>query len=1021
MSEARANSNKTDEVEAAAVSAENSDPLVGTRFGTRFEIISKLGTGATGATYKAIDNLLQREVALKILHQHLLSSPEAIERFKKEAVTSTALSHPNICRVYSQGSEEGRLYTVMDCLDGESLSTILARDGKLELEIFFSLFRQIIDALEYAHQKQLIHRDIKPGNIIVVSKDNQKQAVLVDFGLAKFIDQSAGQDATKTGVLMGSSAYMSPEQCTGAKDIDARSDIYSLGCVMLEALIGKTPFQGESALDTMYKHLNESLGQLGFLKQLPEALSNLINKCLQKDAAARYQNIDELRRDFEKCQSMEDTLKRRMLQNQKPGTDLTSRFLKVCVLLLAGLAFAGIAYLKESQKNSKVKEEVLANMSANKPLPPPESVPLSFRRSDIHKLLDRYADRNRGLQGISDAMIVIERWEKERAAKAPPSDLDGAYLEFICFFAMRNDHEHCEYYARKLFARPDAQSDYATMAISQVFDHYLRTAEYQKGIEFINKTASEFPHLQERYATRVAIHGALANCYEGLKQNDKALEHLLEVYRLSQAETSVPQFSDNSWRNALLSLLIRTGKRADLINPIINASIESCGNDDGLKAEAHWQLGCALQGAQAYSAAEKQFQIAMGLFKLIKKKSRVLDCALMRAQLCSTKRKFDEAEKLYTEIISQNDDPTNRLQAFNCLTADCCYIHDLKKANRYADGAVQEAEKRLAVRGKSLWMERDLWIETAIWQKYSLIKNGSNEKAIAFLQEWIKKVKQSTGNSLLLARLYTKCGTQLAFAKQPEAALHCATEAKAILEQPNSIELMKSLWLDPHEQMAEILAVRTQAYTYGAQSEKALIAAREALNEQKLATSRDYDKLASYRVMLAACLDARQENPDEQKALLNQLENTWLKNQLKHPSWSIETADQVRRFADILAHTGEHKKAEQLYAECILRMSKEYNGPDSIPLWFYCGHATQLLALNRPAELIAPLERSLDLFLHTEQASDSKVWHAVALDCLWQACKKTGDKASAKKYLEAEIPLSPDKRKAELKKELAKL
>lgn len=276
------------------------DPLVGTTLDERFEIKELLGTGATGRVYRARHVLLERDVAVKLLHDHLANDAEIRRRFKREFVTAGVLEHPFIAKVYSASDATNeKLYLVMDYIDGQPLSSMLAA-GPLKVEQFFRIFDCLLSALQYAHSAGVIHRDIKPGNIMV-SADTES-AVLVDFGIARLVNPQTGSDQklTATGTIQGTSSYMSPEQCIG-KQVDARSDIYSLGCVMYESMTGRPPYNGESAYDVMYKHLNDSVSKLKHLDKMPASVAALISRCLQKNVHERYQNIEALRQDFDKC------------------------------------------------------------------------------------------------------------------------------------------------------------------------------------------------------------------------------------------------------------------------------------------------------------------------------------------------------------------------------------------------------------------------------------------------------------------------------------------------------------------------------------------------------------------------------------------------------------------------------------------------------------------------------------------------------------------------------------------------
>ena len=248
---------------------------------------------------------MDKVVAIKMLHAHLVTNPQSLMRFQQEAQAASALSHPNVIAVHDFGiTPQGMPYLVMDYLEGTSLTDLIATEGNLPPERTCNIFIQACDALSHAHQKGIIHRDIKPSNIMLLDKDDNPDFVLiVDFGIAKLLPQSEkqGQHLTQTGEVFGSPLYMSPEQCLAGK-LDHRADIYSLGCVIYEALTGSSPLSGASMIETMYLHLNEPA--LPFRKvrpdlSIPEALEAVVFKAMEKDPSARQQSMSALQDDLD--------------------------------------------------------------------------------------------------------------------------------------------------------------------------------------------------------------------------------------------------------------------------------------------------------------------------------------------------------------------------------------------------------------------------------------------------------------------------------------------------------------------------------------------------------------------------------------------------------------------------------------------------------------------------------------------------------------------------------------------------
>ncbi len=278
----------------------NYSSLVGLTLSDRYEIIEVLGKGGMGVVYKGRRTQINKFVAIKVLKAALIEDEVSLKRFEQEAIASANLDDPHLISVYDFGyGPGGEPYLVMDFLEGKSLEDIIESQGPISLERFLHIFSQACQALSYIHSRNIIHRDLKPSNIMLVKTQSSDEFVkLVDFGIAKVIgsDQNLMQKLTATGQSFGSPLYMSPEQCMG-KEVDVRSDIYSLGCVMFEALTGHTPIVGENALQTVFMHINSPprlLHQVGAGLTHPKQVQDLIMRCLEKDPEKRFQTAKEL-------------------------------------------------------------------------------------------------------------------------------------------------------------------------------------------------------------------------------------------------------------------------------------------------------------------------------------------------------------------------------------------------------------------------------------------------------------------------------------------------------------------------------------------------------------------------------------------------------------------------------------------------------------------------------------------------------------------------------------------------------
>lgn len=260
----------------------------------RYELIEKIGEGGMAVVYKGKDRLLNRYVAIKILRPEYTKDEQFIENFRRESQAAAGLSHPNIVGVYDVGKEGNIHFIIMELIDGKVLSDVIKEEGRLDYKEAISIIRQVASALSLAHKNQIIHRDIKPHNILITSTGVAK---LADFGIAKAV--SAATIVGGNNKIMGSVHYFSPEQARGAY-VDERSDIYSLGIVLYEMLTGKVPFDGDNPVSIALMHINDPMPSLTKeVPGIPPQLEKIVNKATEKYQSNRYKSVDDMIRDLD--------------------------------------------------------------------------------------------------------------------------------------------------------------------------------------------------------------------------------------------------------------------------------------------------------------------------------------------------------------------------------------------------------------------------------------------------------------------------------------------------------------------------------------------------------------------------------------------------------------------------------------------------------------------------------------------------------------------------------------------------
>lgn len=324
--------------------------MIGTVLSDRYRLEAKLGSGGMSTVYLARDEVLDRPVAVKLMHREMTEQPDQLDRFNQEARAVAKLSNPNVVAVIDAGEDQGRPYIVLEYVQGETLKQRIARVGALDATEALAYGLEVAQGLGVAHERNMVHRDVKPQNVLI---DSTGRAKLTDFGIARELND---EGVTATGKVIGTTDYVAPEQAMG-KDVDPRSDIYSLGIVVYEMLTGDVPFEAENQIGVAMKHVNEEIPDVQVIRpDISAASARVVDRATAKNPDDRYQTIEEMGDDLQAALEVEairaggttgeatSVLDAVAAPRRQIPTSKTSPWPAVIMLLVALLIAAGTAY-----------------------------------------------------------------------------------------------------------------------------------------------------------------------------------------------------------------------------------------------------------------------------------------------------------------------------------------------------------------------------------------------------------------------------------------------------------------------------------------------------------------------------------------------------------------------------------------------------------------------------------------------------------------------------------------------------
>ncbi len=554
---------------AAAFVTKEADELPGQIVAEHYEILALLGTGGLGAVYSATHKLLKKTVAIKFLRQGRQLDSNALMRFQREAQAAIGLSHQNIVGVQEFGVHDGMPFLVMELADGEPLDKVIEREGALKPERALSIFKQLLTALAYAHKRGVVHRDVKPENIIVSKNSSGVEHIkLIDFGIAKVLEAEEAADITKTGEIFGTPNYMSPEQCRGEK-VDNRTDIYSAGCVAYEMLNGKPPFTGESTIDVILKHVNESPRILLTPENAP-GFEKVVDRTLAKNANTRYSSASEVLSELSLIEAGKKP--RKTFYVSKKLVHRTIFGLIMTILVTACCLVLTVAYTNRETTVQTLSQEIREH---------PNNFDSRLQRARL------YADQDDYKAALKD-LTVAEKLEP----KAPiVYELKSWYeLESGLFPQARDDAE------RAINLDPSAYIPYVHRARAN-----LQLENYQATIDDIRKAIELDPTNQSNwyctnYLTSGRAHLKLHQSKEALEDANNALKYCPKT-TLKAGTGQVDTYSISAY-NARASANLQLKNYSEALADAENSLKIDPNNYESLSKKAN-----ALCGLQKYDEA----------------------------------------------------------------------------------------------------------------------------------------------------------------------------------------------------------------------------------------------------------------------------------------------------------------------------------------------------------------------------------------------------------------------------------
>lgn len=552
----------------------------------RYEVIEELGKGGMGIVYRVHDRRIDEDVALKVLHSEIASDPRTLERFRGELKLARRIAHKNVCKMFHLGEEAGISFLLMEYVPGRDLKSVLRTRGRIPVRESVEIGRQIAEGLAEAHRRGVVHRDLKPGNIMI---DNDGAAKIMDFGIARSL---GSRGLTEAGILVGTPGYLSPEQAAG-RQADGRSDIYALGAVLFEMVTGRPPFEGESPRNVALKHRTaEPADPRQLNPEVPEALSRIILRCLSRDREKRYQSADDLASDLAAVERGAPPAALKATEIEAAGDERAAgRRRRVRLIAAAAAAFplilAGLFLVpkRAAPAIDSIAVLPLQNLSGD-----PEQ---DFFAAGITEDIITQLSKIGGLRVISRTSV----WRYKDTSKSIPEIGRELNVAAILEGSVRREGDRIRIVGQLIDARKDEHlwAETYDRRISDIFDIQSEVAERIAGELRIRLSAAERERIARRPTEDIDAYAYYVKGREHYYQytkddNGKAIEYFQKAVDLDPAyaqawaglaDAIAIGYQSFGFSDEALDSALEIGRKAVTLDPQL--------------AEAHKALGLVLE------------------------------------------------------------------------------------------------------------------------------------------------------------------------------------------------------------------------------------------------------------------------------------------------------------------------------------------------------------------------------------------------------------------------------------------